>query len=363
MTTPSAPQRVPLRLIAEKAGVSRMTVSLALRDHLTIAATTRKRIQRIAQSLGYRPDPVVSEALSTLRRSAYRRNNPILAYITHGPRPDTWMDSFTQRQYYKGAVDRANEMGFEVQMFTRLLGGVSDRRLSQILYNRGIRGLIIAPMPYSRAGERIDFEWQNFAPVFQGYSVHRPELHRAVANHFQIAYDLYVKLAALGYERIGLAVPLEQDRRTHTKWRGGWLGAQDELGHSRLPAYLPEKWSRESFLRWFELARPDVVIGIGDPVIPWIESTGLRVPRDVGYASLDLTDETSAAKVSGMNQFSEAVGRAVVDLTVATVHRGEWGVPEHPKIIQINGAWVAGRTTRSLLRSKSRRTVSTPPAA
>ena len=48
-----------MRAIAEKAGVSTMTVSLALRDHASIPESTRTLIKAIASELGYRPDPVL----------------------------------------------------------------------------------------------------------------------------------------------------------------------------------------------------------------------------------------------------------------------------------------------------------------
>jgi LacI family transcriptional regulator len=48
---------VPLREIAERAGVSTAGVSLALRDHPRISEPTRKRVQRVARELGYAPAP------------------------------------------------------------------------------------------------------------------------------------------------------------------------------------------------------------------------------------------------------------------------------------------------------------------
>ena len=42
------PKRPSCKTIAEEAGVSRMTVSMALRDHPRVAPETRKRIKEIA---------------------------------------------------------------------------------------------------------------------------------------------------------------------------------------------------------------------------------------------------------------------------------------------------------------------------
>ena len=43
-----------MKLIAAKAGLSGAAVSLALRDHPSIPPTTRARVKRLAERLGYR---------------------------------------------------------------------------------------------------------------------------------------------------------------------------------------------------------------------------------------------------------------------------------------------------------------------
>jgi len=58
--------------IAERAHVSQMTMSLALRDSPVISELTRRRIRAIAEELDYRPDPLVS-ALMRQRRKKMRK--------------------------------------------------------------------------------------------------------------------------------------------------------------------------------------------------------------------------------------------------------------------------------------------------
>ena len=61
---PEAPapdgERVTLRDIARRAGVSHMTVSRALRNEGSISAERRAEIMRIAREMGYEPDPFLS---------------------------------------------------------------------------------------------------------------------------------------------------------------------------------------------------------------------------------------------------------------------------------------------------------------
>jgi DNA-binding LacI/PurR family transcriptional regulator len=75
-------QRVSLRDVAEKAKVTRMTVSLALRGHPSLPEASRRRIQAIARELGHRRDPVVSDLMSKLRRVTLRSNAEVIAIVT-----------------------------------------------------------------------------------------------------------------------------------------------------------------------------------------------------------------------------------------------------------------------------------------
>src|SRR5260221_6236539 len=65
-----APASVTLRSLAAEAGVSPMTVSLALRNSREVSAATRKKIERLATARGYRPDPHVTKLMHHLRTRA-----------------------------------------------------------------------------------------------------------------------------------------------------------------------------------------------------------------------------------------------------------------------------------------------------
>lgn len=66
------PESLTMQDVATAAGVDRTTVSLALRNHPRISLATRKRVQQVADELGYRTHPLVS-ALMTYRAN---RENP-----------------------------------------------------------------------------------------------------------------------------------------------------------------------------------------------------------------------------------------------------------------------------------------------
>src|SRR6266404_5453532 len=76
--------RVMLREIANKTGISRMAVSLALRGKSGVSETTRKKVMKVAQELGYEPDPDVARMLSHIRAKKPVNMKACLALLTSG---------------------------------------------------------------------------------------------------------------------------------------------------------------------------------------------------------------------------------------------------------------------------------------
>ncbi|MDR1283253.1 MAG: LacI family transcriptional regulator [Opitutaceae bacterium] len=335
---------VPLRVIAEKAGVTRMTVSLALRGHPTIPPQTRKRIAGIAQKLGYRPDPEMSALMARLHTVTRTRSESTLAVVTD----PTWEQFPTYRDYFDGAKRRAEQLGYLLAGFSLNRKDMSEKRLSQILWTRGIEGVLIFPL-LSEPGEfSLQLDWEKFSVATIAFSVAKPQIHRSSSHHAQVVQEAFHQLHALGYRRIGLALPSHHDARTGHHWRAGFLCAQHLLadkGAKPVPPLITPRWDFGTFAAWFREYHPDAVLGIDRPVTDWIGRCGARVPDEVGYASIDLTVAVGD-NVSGMNQNSVEIGAAALDLVVSGVRQHERGIPKHPKIVMIGGFWQAGGTTR-----------------
>ena len=322
-----------------------MTVSMALRDSPSVAQATRDRVFRTAEELGYTRDPIMSSAMETLRRSAHQRNHVVVAFVTHDP-GEAWREVPTLREYHQGITARAEALGFDVQVFSRHEAGVSDRELADLLCARGIRSLIMAPLPPERMDEQIDFPWERFSAVTVGNSLARPAIHRACSNHFHAAETAYARVADRGYTRIALAISKDEDRRSGGKLHGGYLKSQADHGHGPLPAYVPEKWTQEGFVRWLAETRPEAVIGLGASLQPWIESAGKRVPQDIGCANLSLDARMAAAGLSGIRHLYVEIGAASLNLLAGALVGNEQGPPELPTMVDIDGDWHPGNTLR-----------------
>jgi len=73
--------------IAAKVGVSRIAVSMALRNHHRISIERRKEIRRAAQALGYVPDPFLSALAAHRRQRVSAKEHGVLAWINHWKEP------------------------------------------------------------------------------------------------------------------------------------------------------------------------------------------------------------------------------------------------------------------------------------
>jgi DNA-binding LacI/PurR family transcriptional regulator len=335
---------VTLAEIAKRAGVSVMTVSRALRKQSNISPETQKKIQDIADQLGYRPNPLVS-ALMTYRRSA----KPVQAHVSIGfitdfPTRDGWKVSKLYQEFFEGVSESADRHGYGVETFWLREPGMTTERLTQILLTRSIHGLVIAPLPVAH-GE-LDLAWENFSAVTFGYSLTKPLMHRAVNHQFRSMRLAMRELRKLGYKRLGLALPSSLNERVDRQWVASYLVEELQFNHS-VPLFVPEdeNWKFENFRKWFESQKPDVVISHEEVVLDWLKRLGAHVPDDAGFVHLNCTNEDG--QFAGIYQNGPTIGSAAVDFLIGMIHRNERGVPTLPHSLLIEGTWVAGKTVRA----------------
>src|ERR1043166_871971 len=135
-------ERLPtLKSVAERAGVTAATVSMALRNHPALRPETRERVQRIAREMGYRPNPMVATLMTQVRRRKRIEQRTTLAWITSWPTRNGWRESSPLfADYFAGASDRAHELGYQLEEIWAKEKGMTGRRLTGILQARNIRG-------------------------------------------------------------------------------------------------------------------------------------------------------------------------------------------------------------------------------
>src|ERR1044071_1034530 len=156
---------VTMKTIAAQAGVTQATVSMSLANNPRISAATRERIQAIAKRLGYHPNPYVSTLMRIRRQGKPLKDKPVLALVCAQRTADGWRThaSLTIRQMREGAFERATFRGYRAQEFWLHRDGMSNERFSEMLYARGIRGLLLSPL--AEGDPTPALHWDYFAAV------------------------------------------------------------------------------------------------------------------------------------------------------------------------------------------------------
>lgn len=331
--------RPTLQDVADAADVSLSTASRALRSHPRISLATRERVQQAATTLGYRPDPLLAALSMRLRGKSSSLDLTTIAYV------ESSKEAHPYRQaYFAGASARAVELGYRLEHFCLQEGGMTTRRLNQILYARGICGVCIGPLQRPRG--HLKMNWEDFACATIGFSMLRPALHRAATNSYQGILLAMRELRRLGYWRIGVYLNDATCKRMDDLPLAGALAyahRHPKNHHAVLHQEDSEKHARRTALNWFHKQRLDAVIG-NLTLKSWLEEEGIRFPEDAGFAASHWFEDHG--ENAGIDQCSSKVAAAAIDLVVHQIHSNERGIPDKPKTVMLLEEWKPGATVR-----------------
>lgn len=333
-----------LRSLARELGLSRTTVSDALRGSPRVDPNTAARVRKAAREAGYRRNPLAGALMSELRRSRGTAFRGVLAAIDFNEpdRPD--YAARYHRELVVGAEGRATELGFKVEKFAVGRGGLSVPRLDSILQSRGIHGIIL--LPAWEDPDLTNLEWARFAGIYTDYIIERPALHAVCSDHYRSMLGALQRLAGLGYRQPGLYLQKHQDERLQYRWAAAFRAFQDSHPAIKaLPPLVVDTFTREDFVKWFRRYKPDVVLSHHTAAIDWMESCGAEVPRTHGFVCLNVIMKTRPC--AGLDLQPRALGARATELLIAQLQRNETGIPEWPSTTTIPAHWVDGPTLRA----------------
>ncbi len=339
------PEIITLQDIADRLGLSRSTVSLALRNDPRLSAATRSSVVEAARALGYRPNPMVSALMRQQRARRATPRFPVLAYLTAFPAREKWREWAIFRDYWAGAESRALQLGYRLEEFWLGQAGMDAARMSVILYTRSVVGVIVAPLPVDRGA--LEMDWSHFAAISIGYTLVDPPLDRVEAHLFRAMLTAVRQVRERGYRRIGLALPSYDNERADYEWVGGYEAATcGDATHLPVLLVRGDQWNIATFAAWFRETRPQVVLSIQAEVVRWLAKLGKRVPGDVGFVNLNCPSGDGV--FSGIYQNGQAVGSLALDLLAGMVERNEYGIPPLPRTHLVEGTWIEGATVRPI---------------
>ncbi len=324
-----------MRTIAERLGVSVMTVSRALRNAPGVHAETHRRVREAAARLNYRPDPGLA-ALNAYRHG--RRPRPVrelIAFATNFATPGAWRRVGTFQRYFQGASRRAEQLGYRLEPFWLRAPDLSPRRASQILRERGIRGILVGPLAEGRT--TLELDWDRFSAVAVGRSLASPGLSTVSVNHFQVVELAWREALAKGFWRIGLALTEHEDQRTAGTLRAAALLRQAQSGTgTAVPVFLAPEFSALAIAAWVADYRPDVLLSSEQR---HYDLLGDSVRRKLPFIHLNVNP---ASGMAGVDQGHDIVGEYAAAMLHLKLMQRQAGAPDRRDLLLVEGIWHEG---------------------
>lgn len=339
-------KKISMGSIARLAGVSTVAVSFALHNKPGVSPGTRKRILRIAKKLGYVPDARISSWMAQMREAKSKDLLPI-AWLNTAVEKEAWHRYRFLTPYIEGASARALELGYKLEEIWAHEEGMTMRRLSQILYKRGIEGVVV-----TFPARHLRLDWDHLASVALGANLLAPKLHR-VTSDLNFNLQLALKsLKRLGYKRIGICMAAQIDNASQfailALARDFYFGCPDK---DRVPPLFHAHNVKLADLRkaeliaWLKRYKPEVIVGLDGRLKAWVEAGGYRVPDDIGVVQLGLDDDV--LEWAGIHAKRRETGATAIEWLVSLMRNRQFGVPKTPLNILIRGTWRTGCTLRT----------------
>lgn len=324
--------RVTIQDIADQTGYSTATVSLALRNRGRLPDATRLTIQEAARQLDYRPDPLLA-SLAASRWRGHRTNASTLALICD-------KKAFEGQA---GLLKQADHLGYRCDEF--IISQYPDgRRLSEILYNRGIIGIATAQL--FTPGFFATFEWSRFAAVAISEGTFRPPIHLILPNHFRAAQGAWDHATAKGFRRIGIMLFEMPEAFDFQDQQAAFSGRQSGVPtHRRLPLCTIHPKGHPTHAdtlhrtrKWLDRYRPDCVIAFNDFFWWILRNAGWRgLVNPDSFISLWKFHPSPAC--AGYLLSPDEIGRRAADWLDSLLRSGERGLPRNPATLQIEMEW------------------------
>lgn len=329
---------VSQREIARRAGVSLSAVSLALRNSPKISGATISRIKALAEELGYMKDPKLTQLMTHLRTPRINRQTSTLAVLIPEIKGSELQQYFPIRTILEGIRGDARSLGFNVNTFLLEDLNYSPERLRTILISRGIQGIIV--LPFRSGVGRIEFDFSGFSTATAGYSIIEPRLDRACPNYLQMMDELLENHYNLGYERPGLVMTYSRGGIGYKLFTSSYLFYQSIIPASkRIPILQKEMISDRNLENWINTYQPDSIISAGS-VYNQLVKLGYDIPRDFGFASIDLSEPPQNA--CGVNHRYRLIGAETVSLVANALNLNRTGIPENPRVVLVDSHHIQG---------------------
>lgn len=280
--------------VAERAGVTRGTVSKVLSGTYNASSRTRAKVEQAAAELGYRPN-LAARALSKGRTFVV---GLLIPYD-----PDQLFADPHLLDIIRGVEAAANSRDYNVLLSTAHRPNDPTSAYSRVLRSKYVDGMVVIEGP-DMLGIAEQLKQQPSPWVISGYAPTGSEAYSVHADDPAITAKLTDHLLALGHRRIGVISSELRLAAFDKRLEGFHLALHDHDLACDPGLIVFGDMSVESGYRAAEqlLARPEpptAIWALNDRMalgaLQWAREHGVRVPADLSIAGFD---DISAAALS-----------------------------------------------------------------
>lgn len=327
--------------VAERAGVSRGTVSLVLNQteyRVPISPETRERVVAAAQELGYMPNPVAQMlARGTTRILGFYSFEEIFPYSSE--------DFYYP--YLTGIEREATQQDYNVLLFTRKLAELTQNGYSEGMSSFRLADGIILVGNYPNPANLEALLKEGVPLVLIGRStLPANRIDTIVNDHRPCSYDATRHLIELGHRHIGFVVD-DVNLAYHQERLSGARRAVNETSGVKLTLVTREDVvSPENLSRALRQDHISALLcadrKLLAPVIEALSSLALRVPQDLSLVFLVInTWNMPYTNPTHVNLNRDIKGKVAVERLVQRIA----GAVEGHQQIQVPCEFVIGNST------------------
>lgn len=311
-----------LKDIAAAAQVSEATVSYVLNGNGRVSDKTAAKVHLIADQLGYKMNPLVSQLMKGVRTAGKVELRAIFGFL-HFMESDSSIltnNDFIGR-VFRGAKSQSELLGVVVDPIS-IKSNRSLSRVSQILDIRGISGVFLGSL--DRLDRPIDIDISRIGMVSIGYSSRSQPVHRIAPNNFDGMRVAAERLIKRGFRRIGIAFHNDEiDFRSNYGFTTALRLVCEHNNIAVVPAFNHATEYNKNALKWASENELEVVFTTKSEAFQKLSSKCLII---------SLTDEATGNGAS-LTQAPEKIGAFAFDELFGIIARNETGHPRAPKLV------------------------------
>ncbi len=324
--------------IAKKAGISKSAVSLALNGSSMVSSKTRKKIERLARTMGYKRNALISSMMSSIKKQDNSKYSETIALINGNIDEFALKNHPTLPKYVEGIKDEAERLGYTINEFWLHDPNLNGELFVHILNSRGIRGGIILGHSFGTVFPKSFHKvWKEFYFISAGIKTQEPKLEMVSADHYAITYQAVCNAIKLKYKRPALVIEESIDNLVDGRFVAGFLRAQMQLDSKQhIKPFLKSdndfNYVQELY-KWIDENNPDVIFYLLNSTREIILAKPKK--RKSSIKLIQLERRSIQPNWTGMEQNNDTVGRIAMRRLADMLNRTSAVIGENANLVTL----------------------------